>query len=94
MAILLALSAAAVYGAADFFGGIASRRTAAAAVVALSQIAGIVVLAAAWFLLPGRFYASDVWWGIAAGVAGSIAIAALYTALAVGRMGVVSPITP
>ncbi len=93
MAVLLALAAAAVYGAADFFGGVASRRMPAAAVVLLSQIAGVVVLAGAWLLLPGRFYASDIGWGIAAGIAGSIAIAALYAALAVGRMGVVSPIT-
>lgn len=93
MAVLLALAAAAVYGAADFFGGIASRRTPAATVVALSQIAGIVVLALGWVLLPGKSYASDIAWGVAAGFAGSIAIAALYAALAVGRMGVISPIT-
>ncbi len=93
MAIALALVSALVYGAADFYGGIASRRTAAATVVVLSQIAGVVVLAIAWFILPGKFYASDISWGIGAGVAGSVAIATLYAALAVGRMGVISPIT-
>ncbi len=93
MAVFLALVSATVYGAADFYGGIASRRTPPATVVVLSQLAGIVVLAIAWFVLPGRFYPSDIGWGIAAGVAGSVAIAALYAALAVGRMGVISPIT-
>jgi len=93
MAVFLALVAATVYGAADFYGGIASRRTLPATVVVLSQFAGIVVLAVAWFVFPGRFYPSDIGWGIAAGFAGSVAIAALYAALAVGRMGVVSPIT-
>ncbi|MBC5799426.1 MAG: DMT family transporter [Candidatus Eremiobacteraeota bacterium] len=93
MAIGLALAAALVYGAADFFGGLASRRTPAAAVVVLSQIAGIAVLALAWLALPGHFYASDIMFGVLAGVAGGVAIAALYAALAVGRMGVVSPIT-
>ena len=93
MALFLALVSATVYGAADFYGGIASRRTPPATVVVLSQLAGIVVLAIAWFALPGKFYPSDIGWGIAAGFAGSIAIAALYAALAVGRMGVVSPIT-
>jgi len=93
VAVVLALLAAAVYGAADFYGGFASRRTPAVTVVVLSQFAGIIVLAIGWFALPGKFYPSDVGWGIAAGFAGSIAIAALYTALAVGRMGVVSPIT-
>lgn len=93
MAVALALLAAVVYGAADFYGGVASRRTPAATVVVLSQLAGIVVLVIGWLALPGKFYASDIGWGILAGVAGSVAIAALYMALAVGRMGVVSPIT-
>lgn len=93
MAVLLALAAATVYGISDFLGGIASRRNAPAAVVLLSQLAGVFVLGGSWFLLPGRFYPSDIGWGIAAGFAGSIAIATLYAALAVGRMGVVSPIT-
>lgn len=93
MAVALALAAALVYGAADFLGGLASRRTAAAAVVVLSQVAGIVILGLAWLVLPGHFYAADVVFGVLAGVAGGIAIAALYAALAIGRMGVVSPIT-
>jgi drug/metabolite transporter (DMT)-like permease len=93
--VALALFAALFYGAADFCGGIASRRTPAATVVVLSQIAGAVVLAAAWVAVPGagHFYGSDASWGVAAGIAGGAAIAALYAALAVGRMGVVSPIT-
>lgn len=93
MEVVLALLAAAVYGASDFLGGIASRRTPPATVVVLSQLAGVVVLAIGWFALPGKFYPSDVVWGIGAGFAGSIAIVALYAALAVGRMGVVSPVT-
>jgi len=93
VAVVLALLAAFVYGAADFCGGLASRKTAAIAVVVVSQLAGFVVLAAAWTLLPGRFYWSDVAFGVAAGAGGAVGIAALYAALAVGRMGVVSPIT-
>ena len=93
MAIFLALAAAVVYGSADFFGGLASRRTSPVAVVVLSQLAGAVVLAASWSFVPGHFSRDDVLWGIFAGCAGGIAIAALYAALAIGRMGVVSPIT-
>ncbi|MBD5632920.1 MAG: DMT family transporter, partial [Candidatus Eremiobacteraeota bacterium] len=78
---------------ADFLGGLAARRTAPVAVVVVSQAAGFVVLGIAALLLPGRFYPVDVAWGVAAGVAGGIAISALYAALSVGRMGVVSPIT-
>lgn len=91
--VTLALAAAAAYGSADFFGGLASRRMAAAAVVALSQIAGLLVLAAAFPLLPGAFYASDLGWGLAAGLGGAVGIAALYAALAAGRMGLVSPVS-
>jgi drug/metabolite transporter (DMT)-like permease len=95
MIIAFALAAALTYGAADFCGGIATRRNPAATVVVLSQVAGGVVLALAWRAFPagGHFYVEDTLWGLAAGVAGGIAIAALYGALAVGRMGVVSPIT-
>ncbi len=93
MAVLLALAAAVFYGVADFTGGVASRKTPAIAVVVLSQIAGIAALAALWAAAPGRFYRDDVIYGVGAGLSGGIAIAALYAALAVGRMGVVSPIT-
>ena len=85
--------AAFVYGAADFFGGLASRKTSPVAVVVLSQIAGFAVLAGVWVALPGRFYWSDVGFGVAAGIGGAVGIAALYAALAAGRMGIVSPIT-
>ena len=95
MPVALALAAALLYGAADFCGGIATRRTPAATVVVLSQLAGAVVLAGALFANPGsgHFYLADAFWGLWAGIAGGAAIAALYAALAVGRMGVVSPIT-
>jgi drug/metabolite transporter (DMT)-like permease len=67
----------------------------AAAVVVLAQLAGVSVLAVTWLFIPGagHFYVEDSLIGAAAGVAGGAAIAALYAALAVGRMGVVSPIT-
>jgi drug/metabolite transporter (DMT)-like permease len=93
LAIVLALLAALVYGSADFFGGIASRRTPAATVVVVSQVIGLIVLALAWPFVRTEATTGDVAWGIAAGFFGAIAIAALYAALAVGRMGVVSPIT-
>ncbi len=61
----LALMAAAAYGSADFLGGLASRRMAAAMVVVLSQVLGVALLAACFPLLPGRFYPSDIAWGLA-----------------------------
>jgi len=88
----LALFSALLYGCADFFGGLASRRTRATTVVVVSQLAGVVALAIAWRFVPGHFEASDVWYGILGGVGGGLALAALYAALATGRMGIVSPV--
>jgi drug/metabolite transporter (DMT)-like permease len=85
--------AALAYGAADFFGGVASRKSSPALVVFASQAVGFAVLAAALALVPGQFAASDVPWGVAAGVAGALGIGFLYAALARARMGIVSPIT-
>ena len=91
--VSLALLAALAYGSADFFGGLASRKMAAALVVVFAQVAGLVVLAVVYPLVPGRFYVTDLGWGLAAGACGALGIGALYAALAVGRMGVVSPVT-
>jgi len=93
LTVSLALVAAAAYGSADFFGGLASRRMPAAVVVALSQVLGFGLLALAFPLVPSRFYPLDAAWGAASGVFGALGIGALYAALAVGRMGLVSPVT-
>ena len=93
MVVALALAAAAFYGAADFCGGLASRRRSALAVVVWSQAIGLVVLLPALLVVPGVPRASDLGWGLACGVTGAFAIALLYRGLALGVMGVVSPIT-
>ena len=93
MALAFAVAAALCYGAADFCGGLASRRTATLAVVVWSQASGLLILLPALALVPGIARASDLGWGLACGVSGAFAIALLYRGLAVGVMGVVSPIT-
>lgn len=93
MALTLSLIAALVYGAADFLGGIASRKASPAFVVFASQLAGFAVLGIGLLIVPGRLYPGDMWWGLGAGIAGAVGIGALYAALAQGRMGIVSPVT-
>ena len=94
MVYLLALGSAALYGAADFLGGIASRRTNTTSIVVTSQGAGMVLLALMLPLLPDAAPSSqDLFWGGAAGLTGGIGIALLYRALAVGTMAVVAPTT-
>lgn len=93
MAVLFGLTAALIYGAADFIGGIASRRAAAVAVVVLSQAAGLVLMLCILPFFPMQISAAGLWWGAAAGLCGGVGITLFYAALASGRMGIVSPLT-
>ena len=93
IAALLALAASALYGTADFLGGVASRRTAALVVAGVSQLGGLVTLLLLLPLLPPASGSiADYAWGALSGVAGSIAITLFYYALAAGRMSVEAPI--
>ena len=68
MFILLALASAATYGAADFLGGLASRRAGTIAIVVLSQLAGLIALVLMLPFLPASTPARGDWlWGAAAG---------------------------
>ncbi len=94
MAYVLALASAALYGAADFVGGLATRKAPAIAIVVVSQTAGLVLLALALPLMLGAWPSLlDLFWGAAAGLAGGVGVALLYQALAVGTMAVVAPVT-
>ena len=94
VAYVLALGSAALYGAADFFGGLASRRASTVVVVLTSQGVGLLSMALMLPLLPGAApRPGDLAWGGVAGLAGGIGVALLYRALAIGRMAVVAPVT-
>ena len=93
MPYFLALASAALYGAADFLGGLASRRASTIAVVIVSQAAGLLPLTLLLLVLPGTPTRSDLLWGAIAGMAGSIGVALLYRALAIGTMSIVAPTT-
>jgi len=93
VAVVLALASALVYGAADFCGGMASRRATAFVVVALSQAAGLVALLVVLPAVGGSPTGADLAWGAAAGLAGSGGLVLFYRALATGVMSVVAPVT-
>jgi drug/metabolite transporter (DMT)-like permease len=94
MAYLLALASALMYGAADFTGGLATRRAATIPVVISSQFSGMVLLALLLPILPGSSPSrTDLLWGVAAGLTGGGGVALLYRGLAIGRMAVVAPTT-
>ena len=63
------------------------------AVVVWSQAAGFLVLAVALPAVPGTLHAGDLGWGALCGIVGAAAVGLLYRGLAIGAMGVVSPIT-
>lgn len=93
MSALLALLASALWGTADFAGGILTRRRPVLAVVLPSQLfalAGLLVFVG----LAGQVRpAPSAWaWGAAAGAVGSVALACFYRGLASGLMGVVAPV--
>jgi len=89
----LSLLAAASWGGGDFSGGLATKQANVFRVVAIAHGTGLIVTLA-MALLVGEPVppASSLWWGAFAGFIGAFGIAALYRALAVGRMGVVAPV--
>lgn len=93
LSVIFGLLAAALYGAADFCGGLAARRTAVFAVTVISQVAGLAVLLVLLAFTRWHLQRADVAYGILAGICAGGGLVLFYHALSIGRMGVVSPIT-
>lgn len=93
LAIVYGLAAAVTYGAADFLGGLMSRRVDSVIVVFLSQLFGAAPLAVAVVALGGELTPSALAWGAASGVAGGAGVLFLFRALAKGRMSALAPVT-
>jgi drug/metabolite transporter (DMT)-like permease len=93
VAVVLALASAVVYGAADFVGGLSSRRASVFGVVAVSQLVGLLALMVLLPWLGGPVGPSDLAWGAAAGVAGATGLVIFFRTLARGVMSVIAPVT-
>src|SRR5687767_8837927 len=93
LGIALALSSALAYGAADFLGGVGSRRHSSWQVVLVGQAAGALVMLVGGLMLPGSPAATDFAWALLAGVGSATGSIFLYRGLARGRMGLVAPIS-
>ena len=93
MVMVLALAAAALFGSADFLGGVASRRVRAASVLLISTPAGVVVIVVAALLTGAPFQAGGLGWALAAGAVGGAGMIILYGGLAAGPMSVVAPVS-
>jgi drug/metabolite transporter (DMT)-like permease len=92
--IAFALATALIWGGVDFVAGMRSRTSGAVPVAALSQVAGLtliaVVIAARAEPVPAAEY---LLYGAAAGTASVVGLLALYHGLTVGLMSIVAPIT-
>ncbi|MCH0540976.1 EamA family transporter [Streptomyces sp. MUM 203J] len=93
MTALFALATSLLWGLADFGGGLLTRRIPALTVVAASQTVAVVVLGAVVVATGGWSEAGPrLWFAVGAGLLGPVAMLAFYKALAMGPMGVVSPL--
>ncbi len=94
MPALLALLSSLAWGVADVAGGVATRRVGSPRTLALSYPAGALAITLfALTIVPGTIDSTVLWISIYTAVAGTIAMVLLYGALAIGPMGVVSPLT-
>ncbi|MFI7635775.1 EamA family transporter [Nonomuraea sp. NPDC049400] len=93
MTVILATACAVVYGTADFFGGLATKRSQVLSVVVLSQLAGLALILGLLPLLPGTVSTQALAWGLAAGLSGATGLVLFYRALATSVMSVVAPTT-
>lgn len=92
--ILFALTAALLWGSGDFSGGFATRKASPFQVLALSAIAGVVVLASAALITHETIPpATGILWSLLAGLSGAVGITSLYTALSRGNAAAVAPIS-
>jgi drug/metabolite transporter (DMT)-like permease len=92
--VVLGLLSAATWGAGDFSGGLASKRTNVYRVIVAGQSISVVLLFASALIFGEKLPAIDhLVWGAIAGIAGAIGLAALYRALSIGRMGVAAPLS-
>jgi drug/metabolite transporter (DMT)-like permease len=89
---LLAFASALTFGASDFAGGLAARRGPVLGVTLLAQAAGFLVLVPAMVVITGVFSTEALVAGGVAGLAGASGLVLYLRALAIGPMGVASPL--
>lgn len=93
MAVLLGLAVGLAYGAADFLGGMATKRSPLTSVLLGAQVIGFPVLLVLVPVMGGSPTGRALLFGGLAGLGGALGVACLYRGLAIGRMSVVAPVT-
>ena len=91
---LISTVTATLFGSADFLGGLASRKAPALLVSAVMFATGVLLFPLVLLVMrPATVGTTDVGLGAGSGVMGMVGVLSLYAALAIGRMGVVAPLT-
>jgi uncharacterized membrane protein len=94
IAIIYGLLSAFTWGAGDFNGGLAVKRSNPYGVVAVAHIVSLFLLLITVFIIGEPIPPLHDWlWGGASGLAGGIGLVLLYRALAEGRMSMVAPVS-
>jgi len=92
LGVILGFFSAAIWGAGDFGGGLATRRISPFQTLLLTSISGMIVaLTTALLLAESIPPLKDLAWAIGAGTTGAFGMAALYRALSSGESAVVAP---
>jgi drug/metabolite transporter (DMT)-like permease len=90
--LALGLLSGLTWGAADFVGGLMTRRFPVAKVMLVGQFAGLALMSILVVAVGGPAPSSTALLaGVGAGIAGTIGLAALYQGLSIGPMGIVAP---
>jgi drug/metabolite transporter (DMT)-like permease len=94
MGALLALISSVAWGSADVAGGLGARRVGSVRVIAVNYPAGALVLSLfALFIVPGTITRDVILLSVVTALFGTLGMVLLYAALALGPMGIVSPLT-
>jgi len=94
LSIFYGILSASMWGAADFIGGIATKRTSAYRVLYLAEIASLIPFVALAFITRETFPPlMDLFWGALASLIGLAGLTILYRALADGKMSTTAPIS-
>jgi len=90
---LFGLASALCWGAGDFCGGLATKRTHVYGVVLASQLVGVVMLTGLALAFGEQVPPqAHLLWGALGGLVGTLGLVAFYRALASGRMGAAAPV--
>lgn len=95
LTIVLGLSTALVYGFADFFGAIGSKRARPFFVSAFAAMGGLIVLSTVTLVGIGQAHFDEtiIFWGFIGGLASAFGLSCLYAALAIGPISILSPLS-